>query len=174
MGLKLEHVLACTDFKAASDPAIERAIALAADYQADVTIFHAIELPFFGLDAASAAAERLRAGERIRNLIQGRVRELRKVHAWRGVIQSELAFGSPADEIVAAAERLEAQTIVVGLGSSSSLAHAVRASTTDRVIRTAPCPVVVVRAPAQAAPRGEAESAADRIPARILRLGVAA
>ncbi len=147
MGFKLEHLLVPVAFQPSCEPAIERAIALAADYRADVTLLHVVEAPFFGFDSDGAEAERIRASELLRALVQGKIRELRKLHAWRGVAMTEVSFGSPADEIVDSSERLDAQMIVMGMSSGSSIAHAVRASTTDRVVRRARCPVVVVRPP---------------------------
>ncbi|MEZ0227292.1 MAG: universal stress protein [Planctomycetota bacterium] len=163
MGFKLEHILVPVDFSAVSDVVLDRAIALAADYQADVTLLHAIEPPFFGFDDAQEAKARGEAGERLRELVQGRVRELRKLHAWRGVIVTETVVGVPAEEIVDAIDRLDASTVVIGLKPHSALSHAVRPSTTDRVIRRARCPIVIVRAPswAHAEPEAEVDPAFD-------------
>jgi nucleotide-binding universal stress UspA family protein len=144
MGLELDHVLVPVDFGPSTDYMIDRAIALAADYRADLTLLHVVVIPFFGFAPGEAEAEELRASELLRALVQGRVRELRRLHAWRGVAMTEVFFGSPAEEIVDAASRLEAKAIVIGLPPQSTLAHAVTPSTTDRVLRRASCPVIVV------------------------------
>jgi universal stress protein A len=157
VGLKLEQVLVAVDFDDPSLVALDRAIALAADYQADVTLVHVVEPPFFGFggdDQESALSE---AGERLHALVRGRVRDLRRVHGWRGVVVTEALVGNPADEIVDAIDRLDAGICVLGLRPSSALARAVRSSTTDRVLHRARCPIVVVRAPSWARSEPEAE-----------------
>ncbi|HZU96915.1 MAG TPA: universal stress protein [Planctomycetota bacterium] len=160
MGLELEQVLVAIDFGEASLVALDRAVALAADYQADVTLIHVVEPPFFGFavdgmqDAVEDAADRLHA------IVRERVRDLRRLHGWRGVVLTEVLVGSPADEIVDAIERLDVGVLVLGLRPASALARAVRPSTTGKVLERAHCPVVVVRAPTWARHEPEAEKVA--------------
>lgn len=169
MGLKLDHILVPVDFGPTSETAIDRAIALAADYRADVTLLHVVEVPFFGFGPGEAESEEVRSSELLHALVQGRVRELRHLHGWRGVAMTEVVFGSPAEEIVDAADRLDAQTIVLGLPPQSTLAHAVTPSTTDRVLRRANCPVVVLRTPSGT--QGTPDVAPEN---RAIRWGLAA
>jgi nucleotide-binding universal stress UspA family protein len=157
MGLKLEHLLVPVDFGETSLLALERAIGLAADYRADVTLLHVIERPFFGFDGPAEAEARDVASERLHALVRERVRALRQLHAWRGVVMTEVAVGSVADEIVSAIDHLDVDLVVLGASTHSALAHAVRSGTAERVIRSAPCPVVVVRAQKGAPPDPEPE-----------------
>lgn len=156
MGLKFEHILVPVDFRASGEIALERAIALGADYRADVTLLHVVALPFFGRAIAPCAEDV--AGERLRELVQGRVRELRRLHAWRGVALTQVASGSPAEEIVLAAECLDADAIVLSPRPRTALSRAVSPSTTERVLRHASVPVLVVRAPFREWAQPEAES----------------
>jgi nucleotide-binding universal stress UspA family protein len=59
-------------------------------------------------------------------------------------VSSEVAFGTPAQEITAAAERLGAGLIVMGRRGSGAVRRAVLGSVVDAVLRNAPCPVLVV------------------------------
>jgi nucleotide-binding universal stress UspA family protein len=163
VGFKLEHILVPVDFGAVTEVALDRAVALAADYRADVTLLHVIEPPFFGFDAAQEEEARTEASERLHDLVRGRVRELRQLHGWHGVVLTEIGIGNPADEIVDAIDRLDAGTVVLGLKPHSALAQAVRPSTTDRVLRRARCPIVVIRAPswAHVEPEAEVDPAVD-------------
>jgi len=160
MGLELEQVLVAVDFGEASLIALDRAVALAADYQADVTILHVVEPPFFGFagggeeDAVNEAAERLHA------IVRSRVRDLRRLHGWRGVVLTEVLVGDASDEIVDSIDRLDVGVCVLGLRPASLLARAVRPSTTGKVLERAHCPVVVVRAPTWARSEPEAERVA--------------
>jgi nucleotide-binding universal stress UspA family protein len=167
VGLRLENILVPIAFDETSDSALERSIALAADYRADVTLFHAVAAPILGRSSDAASAARLDAKERLRALGKGRVRELRKLHAWRGAVFTDVAVGAPAVEIVAAAERLEADAIVLSPRARSGFAHWVSPSTTERVLRHAPCPVFVVQPAAPAALDAEVETAASALELRL-------
>ena len=57
----------------------------------------------------------------------------------------EVAIGSPAGEIVAAAHRLEADLIEMGTHGRTGLAHMVMGSVAECVLRESPCPVLSVR-----------------------------
>jgi nucleotide-binding universal stress UspA family protein len=55
------------------------------------------------------------------------------------------AFGNPAAEIIAAAERHDADLIVLGQRGRSAIARFIDGSVSDRVVRHASCDVLVVR-----------------------------
>jgi nucleotide-binding universal stress UspA family protein len=53
--------------------------------------------------------------------------------------------GKPFHEIVAAAKQMEADLIVIATHGHTGFKHAIPGSTAERVVRHAPCPVLVVR-----------------------------
>lgn len=55
------------------------------------------------------------------------------------------AFGNPAEEIIAAAERHDADLIVLGQRGRSAIARFIDGSVSERVVRHAHCDVLVVR-----------------------------
>jgi nucleotide-binding universal stress UspA family protein len=57
----------------------------------------------------------------------------------------QVRAGKPYEEIVTAAKRLEADLIIISTHGRTGLKHALLGSTTERVVRYAPCPVLVVR-----------------------------
>jgi nucleotide-binding universal stress UspA family protein len=61
-------------------------------------------------------------------------------------IHEHIAVGKPADEIVRVARELGAQMIVIGSHGHDSIAHLLVGSVAERVVRTAHCTVVVVKA----------------------------
>lgn len=73
--------------------------------------------------------------------------EARQAAAANGAtrISVETALGDPAEQIVALAQRQRAELIVVGSRGRSRLADLVLGSVAERVARTAPCPVTIVR-----------------------------
>ncbi len=60
-------------------------------------------------------------------------------------LQFAARIGSPAHQIVAYAEELEADTIVLPSRGVTGLAHILIGSVAERVVRHAHCPVVVLR-----------------------------
>ena len=60
------------------------------------------------------------------------------------VATTRIARGIPSEEVIAAAQAEEADLLVVGTRGKSGLAHVLLGSTAERVIRSAPCPVLAV------------------------------
>lgn len=61
--------------------------------------------------------------------------------------RGEVAYGDPAHEILAAAERLSAHLIVLGRHRAGGVRRTLLGSVADRVLRAAPCSVLVVGEP---------------------------
>jgi nucleotide-binding universal stress UspA family protein len=61
--------------------------------------------------------------------------------------RGEVAYGDPAHEIVAAAERLSAQLIILGRHRAGGVRRTLLGSVAGRVLRAAPCSVLVVSEP---------------------------
>jgi nucleotide-binding universal stress UspA family protein len=61
----------------------------------------------------------------------------------------EVRTGSPATEIVRYAKDRNIELIVMGTHGRGLVAHAVMGSVAEKVVRTAPCPVLTVRNPQQ-------------------------
>lgn len=64
---------------------------------------------------------------------------------WR--FEREVRAGDPVDEIVTAAERRRADLLVMPTAGRHGVFEALSGSTTERVLRRAPCPVLAVPAP---------------------------
>jgi len=72
-----------------------------------------------------------------------------------------LRVGAPAEEIVHYADICDIDLIIMGTHGRSGIAHALMGSVAEHVVRVAPCPVLLVRAPKRAA---VSEGAAVRVP----------
>jgi universal stress protein A len=64
-------------------------------------------------------------------------------------IEIRVLRGDPTAEICQAAARESADLIIMGSHGRSGLAHVLLGSVAERVVRHAPCPVLVVRLPRQ-------------------------
>lgn len=64
----------------------------------------------------------------------------------RGIsLHTRVATGIPSEEVLAAAQAEDPDMIVVGTKGRTGLEHVLLGSTAERLIRTAPCPVLAVR-----------------------------
>jgi nucleotide-binding universal stress UspA family protein len=59
--------------------------------------------------------------------------------------------GTPAEEIVRYADFCDVDLIIMGTHGRTGIAHALMGSVAEQVVRVAPCPVLLVRAPKRAA-----------------------
>jgi nucleotide-binding universal stress UspA family protein len=56
-------------------------------------------------------------------------------------------FGGPGDEILACAKELEVELLIIGKHRQSFVDHLIAGSVTERVVRQASCPVLIVHHP---------------------------
>lgn len=139
-------ILCATDFSNASLSALEYAISLAQEAGSRLTVVHAMEWPSEDVAAelhSPAFVEyRERLEARLRRqldaLIPSSVREVCNA-------ETVLAAGKPAVEIARLARDTVADLIVLGVHGRGVVDLTLFGSTTHRVIRQAPCPVMTVR-----------------------------
>jgi nucleotide-binding universal stress UspA family protein len=154
--MRLRRILVPLDFSGQSRQALDCAVPLAATFGAKISLLHVVQPPVVmrtmpdGGIAVPVNTDRLveLAGERLEEMAAGflpaRVRGNRSVRE-----------GSPAYEIIAAAEALKADLIVLSTHGFTGLKRVLLGSTAERVVRHAHCPVLTVHrrtdAPAQVA-----------------------
>lgn len=140
------RILIPTDGSEGVKPAVRKAIDLAAAlgsevlglYVVDSAAFAALPGDFGWGTIRTAFAEQADAAL---GFVEEAARE-RGVPSARRVTE-----GHPAAEIVRVAEEWPADLVVMGTLGRTGLAHLLLGSVAERVIRHAPCPVLVVRAP---------------------------
>jgi nucleotide-binding universal stress UspA family protein len=148
-GQAIRHILCPVDFSRTADAALSRAGMLARRFGAELTVLHVVYDP---LDVAclhiphppleQLREEMIKEAERT---LQGRVRRtLRLVPRARTAV----VVGPPFQEIVRYARDHQVDLIVMGTQGLTGLDHLIMGSTAARVIRTAPCPVLSIRAAA--------------------------
>ena len=145
-GIEIKRILLPTDFSDYSATATKYACELAAKFDAELHLLHALEVhlasvPTFGMGLAPpkylhesrAAAEKALDGVLDTQWAAGR-------KVVRAVVE-----GSPKVEIVRYARTHEVGVIVLATHGRSGLAHVLIGSVAESVVRTAPCPVLTVR-----------------------------
>lgn len=140
----IRHVLVAHDFSETAEAALAYAVGLAQKLGARVTVVHAYEVPSHGSpEVLVLATDWLKQFEVVaREALDQVVARVRK-----GGFSAEAALrrGVAWREIIATAEEAKADLIVVGTEGRSGVGRALLGSVAEKVVRTAPCPVLVVR-----------------------------
>ena len=147
MTLTIKTILVPTDFSENSEGALDYAAALAAQFKAVLHLVHVCQVPFPATATMDAVilpvpaweSEMRAAAETEMAKLVGRLPAV--------VASSDIAVGSPPVCIVAAAVEHDVDLIVMGTHGRGPLMHALLGSVAERVVRTAPCPVLTVKQP---------------------------
>jgi nucleotide-binding universal stress UspA family protein len=144
----VRHILHPSDFSPASGAAFTKALALARDANAQLTIAHilnpAVVLPIDAYVAARVYDDIQRsAGTYARKKLAGMLARARKAGVRAKTVLIEGA--ATAERIVAAARRRRADLIVIGTHGRTGLARLMLGSVASRVVATSGCPVLTVR-----------------------------
>jgi len=140
----LKRILAPTDLTPGARKAVKYALALAQHFDSQLTIMHV----YYPADDAQFSTGNY----------DYKAAELERENAWdaldtfRSEIKQEypridtlLRSGRPEEEIVEAAKDLDVDLIVLSTHNYHWFPHLVHGSDAERVLRHAPCPVLVVR-----------------------------
>lgn len=147
MKIQVNRILFPTDFSDDAANALDYATSLAEQYQAELCLLHVVEdvvVPaYFGaqMSAGYFPTAELEEAARV---------ELDKILANNQPgfkVRRLLRRGAPYVEILAAAVEEKVDVIVMGTHGHGGLAHVLLGSTTERVIRKSPVPVLTIRHP---------------------------
>ncbi|MEW6322584.1 MAG: universal stress protein [Acidobacteriota bacterium] len=139
-------ILCAVDFSEASAATLAYARTLAAEAKSPLTLIHVLDWPGHHdhielLSPVLSEYRRRRESEATRQL-----KALADDVKAEGIPVTEiLAQGKPYQEIVRTATNVVADLIVIGLHGRNALNQALFGSTTHRVVREAPCPVLAVQ-----------------------------
>jgi nucleotide-binding universal stress UspA family protein len=131
---RLSRILYCTDFSINSERALQYALFVAAEYRAELTMFHVVEGT---LDRTITEAIVAARAEQLDKLIS----DNQGMHL---SVRTAVRCGKPYEEIVGYAKEVESHLIVMTARGGNALDRAVFGSTTYRVIQLGPCPVLSV------------------------------
>jgi nucleotide-binding universal stress UspA family protein len=148
----IKRILVPTDFSAHADEAFRVAHTLARATGAEVVVFHAARPPAVVTEGGSLLAE---PGQKPTNLWE-RFREFQSGDPRIRVEHRVIVADRPgATHILEILDKLGCDLIVMGTHGRRGLRHLLFGSLTEDVVRRARCPVMVVKAPPQAAPMAE-------------------
>lgn len=148
--IALKKILVPTDFGEAADAALNYARALARNFDASVDVLH----------VAEDVSTRMLAGEMyvaVPQTLQNDVEEAARKQLDGRLIDNDpnplpvrpvlIVSNAPAVSIVNYAKETGTNLIVMGTHGRGPMAHLFMGSVAERVVRLAPCPVLVVRHP---------------------------
>jgi nucleotide-binding universal stress UspA family protein len=143
--LRIKSILVPLDFSPPSAKALGYAVAVAKQFKAKLTLLHVVE-PVATPDFASSfplAMEDDKLMAAAKSELEGAVQ---KARIPRGTVEKILVrFGRAFHEIASAARTRKVDLIIISTHGYTGLKHALLGSTTERVVRHAHCPVLVVR-----------------------------
>ena len=143
--IEIQKILVPTDFSEYSQHALKYAVALAQSFKAKLYVVHVWEQSIVAAPTETFHAEIwVEAEKSEREQLNQLTQELRT----KG-IDVEPVFGSGIahSEIVKTAKELDVDLITLATHGRTGLRHLVFGSTAEKIIRLAPCPVLVVKHP---------------------------
>ncbi|HVI71490.1 MAG TPA: universal stress protein [Pyrinomonadaceae bacterium] len=143
MSVELKRVLVAYDFSDYSELALKYGLSIAQEHQAELHLLHVLpprslndpEIAWYPVKGESAYHT---ASYRLQKVVPG------EAHLWCGV-RTVVSEGYPYREILNYAENNEIDLISVGAHGAGFGMRALFGSNVDRVLRQAPCPVLVAR-----------------------------
>lgn len=132
----MKKFLMATDLSARSDRALERAVMLAQDHEAYLTIAHVIDedLPSALSDAQEDAAKHA-IDEYVDKLAAGK----------RDRISIKVVCGRAHADILDMSEKVEADLVILGMHREDAFKDRFRGTTAERIIRAGGVPVLLVK-----------------------------
>ena len=142
MRLPLRKILCSTDFSDCSAAAVRYGIALAAELNATLYVCHVVDVPFAGMYGEAnpdpvqlERRSKAYAQEQMKNLIGD------SDISWESIV----TIGHTADEIARITAENGIDLVVSGTHGRSGIKRFLLGSVTERLMRVAACPLLVVR-----------------------------
>ena len=158
----IRYVLVPIDFSVHSERALEFAVTIAQRFGGAVELLHVVEDPFVS-GAWSSEAFMPNIPELLDQLIAEARKRLDAMKAAAakdgGAFTATVVTGEPSNAIVDHAKAGAFDLIVMSTQGRTGLTHLFLGSVAERVLRTAPCPVLTVRAVAPRTEEAHAEAA---------------
>ncbi len=144
------NILVPVDFSDNSEHALDYAIALAGKLDAKVHLVNVIGIPSLGVPELGLAL----TASVIDSLVKDNQAALDKIADARrktgSIGEVFLRTGDARDVIINACDEVHADLIVMGTHGRRGFSRALLGSVAESIVRTAPCPVLTIRAPKHA------------------------
>jgi len=136
------RILVANDGSTGGKKALSQAIELARKLSAELHMATVEELPRFPASIDEIAEEKDEANHRLAPVIDAAKAEAKRAGA---AIETHLVPGHVAEGVIGLIKQLNVDLLVVGFMGHSQLYERIIGGTTDRLVRLAPCAVLVVK-----------------------------
>lgn len=144
--IQIKKILVPTDFSESAHGALEYARVFAARFDAELLVMHVVETLAVGYASDLFPVPMAEVFQEMSGYGQAELRKLADAARAQGLSVRELLVqGKPSAEIARVAEEEHVDLIILGTHGKGMLDHALFGSTTERVVRKAPCPVLSCR-----------------------------
>jgi nucleotide-binding universal stress UspA family protein len=144
--IKLKKVLVPTDFSESARHAFTYGVSFAREYGAELVLLHVVENLTVGYASDLFPVPMAEVFQEISGYAKTELAKLGAQARDKGiVVQEQVVMGKPSAEIIRFAHENAVDMIVLGTHGKGMLDQALFGSTTERVVRRAPCPVLTVR-----------------------------
>ena len=143
--MKIKHILVPIDFSLFADQALEYAIELAKSFSARLTLLHVIHFPPLMTDEYDTSGY-VTYLEEIETDAAQHMQVLRnRMHEEGLQGETVIVHEVPFQAIINTAKEKAVDLIVMGTHGRTGLTHVLMGSVAERVVRLAPCAVLVTR-----------------------------
>lgn len=144
--IKLKRILVPTDFSEGARHALTYGTSFAGEYQAELLLLHVVESVAAPYASDLFPVPMAEVFQELQSYAQRELEKLAEQARSRcGTVRTLVVQGKPSHEIMRVAREESVDMIVLGTHGKGMLDQALFGSTTERVVRKAPCPVLCVR-----------------------------
>jgi universal stress protein A len=144
--MEIRRILAPTDFSELSKQGLQSALELALAFDARLLLLHVVEPPPYpveGIVPSHLGATLLDDLERQASSELDRM--LPETQGGKVDVARRVVVGIPARKIVEVAGEEQADLIIMTTHGRTGFSHLVMGSVAEKIVRTAPCPVLTIR-----------------------------
>jgi universal stress protein A len=147
--MQIQTIVVPTDFSEYAEHAFAWALGLATDRKAKIVLVHAVHpTTYYAFPETIYLTDFAKLQEELMADAQKRLVEFMARKEAPGVtVETRVVVGEAVSEICQVATHEHADLIVMGSHGRTGLSHVLLGSVAERVVRHAPCPVLVVRLP---------------------------
>jgi universal stress protein A len=143
--METQHYLVPIDFSEHAERALQYAIELAQKMSARITLLHVIHTMPLGVTEMGASLPYSYLQEMEADIAQAMDAYLRQVQEAKLQGEVKTVHGVPFQEIVEHAKAAKIDLIIMGTHGRTGLRHVLLGSVAEKVVRLAPCSVLVTR-----------------------------
>lgn len=143
MRIRLRNIMSTTDLSEFSNHTLTYGTALCREFQARLHVCHVINLPSMATYYGNVTADPVEEQQRLRTYVESRINELmehRQVQ-WEMLV----SVGHVADEITRLASDTDVDLVVAATHGRSGIKRLLLGSVAERLMRTLPCPLMIIR-----------------------------